>query len=100
MKISNLHRRLFTGCSAFAGHDESELKAVGITGVAPAAGVSVRAARAWRATRAGRGAASGQLLNLAWVAAVRGSAADGVGRLDADRQVEVSALGIERIVAG
>ena len=44
--------------------------------------------------------ASPQLLNLAWITAVRGSAADRVGRLDADRQVYVGAVGIERIVTG
>ena len=46
------------------------------------------------------GARLPQLLNLAWITAVRGSAADRVGRLGADRQVDVGAIGVERIVTG
>src|SRR5262249_36915636 len=52
------------------------------------------------AMRACRDAASRQLFNLAWITAVRGRTADGVGRLDADRQVDVGTIGVERIVAG
>src|SRR5438132_14172124 len=41
-------------------------------------------------------AVSHQLFDLARIAAVWGGAADRVGRLDADRQVDVGAVGIER----
>jgi len=49
------------------------------------------------ATRAHREPASRQLFNLAWITTVRGSAADRVDRLDADRQVDVGAIEVERI---
>jgi hypothetical protein len=42
----------------------------------------------------------GHLLDLAGITAVRGGAANRVGRVNADRQIDVSALGIERIIAG
>ena len=50
--------------------------------------------------RSSLNSASRQLLDLAWITTVRRSAADRVGRLDADRQVEVGAIGVQCIVAG
>jgi hypothetical protein len=47
-----------------------------------------------------RNVVSDKLFDLAGIAAVRGGTADRVGGVNADREVDVSALGIERIIAG
>jgi hypothetical protein len=50
--------------------------------------------------RAPAGVPSSQPFDLTGVAAVRGGAADRVGGIDADRQINVGAVGTERVVAG
>jgi len=45
-------------------------------------------------------AVSDHLLDLARIAAMRGGAADGIGRLNADGQVDVGAVGINSVVPG
>ena len=63
--------------------------------------VSRGATRRRRSRRAApAGVPSSQPFDLTGVAAVRGGAADRVGGLDADRQINVGAVGAERVVAG
>jgi len=64
--------------------------------------VSRGSTRRRRSRRAGApaGVPSSQPFDLTGVAAVRGGAADRVGGLDADRQINVGAVGTERVVAG
>src|SRR5438132_2873693 len=65
--------------------------------------VPYRGDRRAGAGRAGPGTGRGpssQPFDLTGVAAVRGGAADRVGGLDADRQINVGAVGTERVVAG